>query len=319
MAIFILKKPALLMLFGATVLMAQVSRPVVNTPVAVQSATSTLPDHPVVPNDLLSIQVFDEPQVSRPAARVAEDGTIVIPVLPKPLQIAGLLPREIATEVTKALVDAEILVHPMVSVSILEYAYRQISIQGQVRIPGQFNITQPITLFEALAKAGGVTPDAGSEVLVSKSATDVPQKINLIDLQNNPDPSNNVTLTGGELISVPDAPKLYVTGNVAHPGPIPVKTPTDATVLKVVASAGGLTQYYNKTAYIYRADATGQRQEIAVPLREIYQRKAQDVSLKAEDILLIPDDNGYRRRQLLGILQALGGSASSAAILYGMR
>jgi polysaccharide export outer membrane protein len=318
MAIFTLKRLVPAMLLSAAAMFAQVSRPVVDTPIAAQAPNSTLPDRKVVPNDLLSIVVYDEPQVSRPAVRVAADGTVIIPVLPNPLTVAGLLPREIESLVAKSLVDAEILVHPTVTVGILEYAHEQISIEGQVRIPGQFNITEPITLFEALAKAGGVTPDAGSIVLVSKTATDAPQKIDLNELQKNPQPSTNITLTGGELISVPDAPKLYVTGNVAKPGPIPVKTADDATVLKVVAAAGGLTQYYNKTAYIYRADASGKRQEIAVPLRDIYHRKAQDVQLQADDILLIPDDNGYKRRQILSLLQSLGGAASSAGIVYSL-
>jgi polysaccharide export outer membrane protein len=291
----------------------------VDTRIAAQSTNSALPDRKVAPDDLLSITVFDEPEVSRPAVRVGSDGTVIIPVLPKPLSVTGLLPREIEALVSKSLMDAEILVHPTVLVAILEYAYEQISIQGQVRIPGQFNITEPISLFEALAKAGGVTPDAGSIVLVSKTATDVPQKIDLNDLQKNPQPSTNITLTGGELISVPDAPKLFVTGNVAKPGPIPVKTADDATVLKVVADAGGLTQYYNKTAYIYRADATGKRQEIAVPLQKLMHREAQDVTLMADDILLIPDDSGYKRRQILQTLESLAGTATSATVYYGLQ
>jgi len=307
------------MLLGGAAVFAQVSRPVVDTPIAAPAPNTALPDRKVAPNDLLSITVFDEPEVSRPAVRVGSDGTVIIPVLPKPLAVVGLLPREIENLVSKSLVDAEILVHPTVSVAILEYAYQQISIQGQVRIPGQFNITQPITLFEALAKAGGVTPDAGSIVLVSKSATDAPRKIDLNELQKNPEPSTNITLTGGELISVPDAPKLYVTGNVAKPGPIPVKTPDDATVLKVVADAGGLTQYYNSTAYIYRADATGKRQEIVVPLKKLMHREAQDVHLMADDILLIPDDNGYKRREVLQALQGIAGTATSASIYYGLQ
>ncbi|HEY4085418.1 MAG TPA: polysaccharide biosynthesis/export family protein [Bryobacteraceae bacterium] len=319
MAFIIIRRHIPILLLGAAAVFGQVSRPVVDTRIAAQSTSSALPDRKVAPNDLLSITVFDEPEVSRPAVRVGSDGTVIIPVLPKPLSVAGLLPREIEALVSKSLMDAEILVHPTVSVAILEYAYEQISIQGQVRIPGQFNITEPISLFEALAKAGGVTPDAGSLVLVSKTATDIPQKIDLSELQKNPQPSTNITLTGGELISVPDAPKLFVTGNVAKPGPIPVKTPDDATVLKAVADAGGLTQYYNKTAYIYRADATGKRQEIAVPLQKLMHREAQDVTLMADDILLIPDDNGYKRRQLLQTLQAIGGTASSALVYYGLQ
>jgi len=48
-------------------------------------------------------------------------------------------------------------------------------------------------------------------------------------------------------------------------------------------------------------------------------RKAQDVQLFADDILLIPDDNGNTRRSILQSLQALGGAGASAAIVTGMR
>ena len=273
----------------------------------------------MAPNDLLSIQVFDEPQVSRPSVRVGTDGTVIIPTVPKPVLVSGLLPREIESEITRALVDSEILVHPTVAVTILEYATRQISVSGSVKQPAQYPITQPITLFEALAKAGGTTPDSGPDVLVSKSPTEPPVRINLFQLQNSPDTSTNIILSGGELISVPEAPKLYVTGNVARPGPLPIRVPSDATVLKAVAGAGGLIQYSNKFAYIYRADPTGKRQEIVVPLRAIFQRKAQDVNLAVDDILLIPDDNGTKRRALLTTLQGLGGTAASSIVYMGLR
>ena len=87
----------------------------------------------------------------------------------------------------------------------------------------------------------------------------------------------------------------------------------------IVASVEGLTQYYNKFAYIYRADATGKRQEIEVPLKDIMHRQAQDVYLLVDDILLIPDDNGTKRRAFLATLQSLGGAAASSAVLVGIR
>ena len=242
-----------------------------------------------------------------------------MPLLANRMKVEGLLPRELEAEIARELVDEQILVHPVVGVSIMEYATRQISVVGDVKIPGQFNITGPISLLEALAKAGWTTPDAGPDLQFSKSAADAPRTINIEQLQKNADPTINVTLTGGEVVNVPDAPKVWVTGNVTHPQAVPVKRPGDATVLKVVASAEGLTQYYNKTAYIYRADGTGQRHEIIVPLKDIMHRKAQDVPLVVDDILLIPDDNGTKRRELLQVLQTLGSSASSAAIVVGLR
>ncbi len=82
-----------------------------------------------------------------------------------------------------------------------------------------------------------------------------------------------------------------------------IERPEDATVLKVLASVEGLTQYYAKTAYIYRAAGNGPRHEIPVPLNDIMHREAQDVPLQADDILLIPDESGALRRQLLQQLQ----------------
>jgi polysaccharide biosynthesis/export protein len=297
-------------------LMAQV-RPVIDTSMTAPSANTTLPDHPIVPNDLLAIMVFDEPGLSK-TSRVSSDGTIQMPVLKEPIKVAGLLPRDVEAKVAQELLDQQILVHPVTAVSIVEYASKFVSVVGDVHIPGQFTISAPISLYEALAKAGWTTQDAGGDVLLTKSPTEPPIRINLLQLQLGKDPSLNPMLTGGEIVNVPDAPKVWVTGNVTKPQAVPVRTPSDASVLKVVASAEGLTQYYNKIAYIYRANATGNRTEIVVPLWAIMHRKAEDVALVSDDILLIPDDNGTKRREFLAILTSMAGAGASGAVLVGI-
>jgi len=302
---------------GVLPVMAQV-RPVIDTPMTAPAANTTLPDHPIVPNDLLSIMVFDEPGLSK-TARVSADGTIQMPVLKDPIKVTGLLPRDVETKVAGELLDQQILVHPVTAVSIVEYASKMVSVVGDVKIPGQFTVTAPITLYEALAKAGWTTTDAGADVLLTKSSTEAPLRINLLKLQLGNDPSINPMLSGGEIVNVPDAPKVWVTGNVTKPQAVPIRTPSDASVLKVVASAEGLTQYYNKTAYIYRADASGNRTEIVVPLWAIMHRKAQDIALASDDILLIPDDNGTKRRDFLQILQTMAGAGASAGVLVGIQ
>jgi polysaccharide export outer membrane protein len=297
--------------------MAQV-RPVIDTNMTAPAANTTLPDHPIVPNDLLSIMVFDEPGLSK-TARVSADGTIQMPVLKDPIKVTGLLPRDVEVKVTQELLDQQILVHPVTAVSIVEYASKMISVVGDVKIPGQFTVTAPISLYEALAKGGWTTPDAGADVFLTKSPADPPIRINLLQLQLGKDPSLNPMLTGGEVVNVPDAPKVWVTGNVTKPQAVPIRVPSDASVLKVVASAEGLTQYYNKTAYVYRANASGNRTEIVVPLWAIMHRKAQDIPLASDDILLIPDDNGTKRRELLQILQTMAGAGASAGVLVGIQ
>lgn len=268
---------------------------------------ATLPDHKVLPNDLLSVGVFDEPELSG-NMRVDEDGMIQVPIVTKKLQAVGLMPREIEKEISGALVDGQILLHPIVTVSLLEYAERSISVVGDVKNPGQFSIAGPISLLEALAKAGWVTSDAAPDVLLTTPDSSTPRKINLQQLQTATDRNLNVPLTGGEVIDVPDArkelvarfpdgPKIWITGSFGPPLAYSVARPADATVLKAIASAGGLARHYPKTAWIYRRDDSNNRREIQIPLSDIVQRKAQDVTLQADDVLLIPDDDTKKMQQ----------------------
>ena len=67
-----IRRKALLFVLGTLPLLGQVSRPVIDTVVAAPTVTTTLPDHKLVPNDLVSVSVFDEPEVSKPAVRVGD-------------------------------------------------------------------------------------------------------------------------------------------------------------------------------------------------------------------------------------------------------
>ena len=265
------------------------TRPAVSDPaVSAPAAAPAVPDYKIGPNDVLSILVADEPDLSV-TVRV-RDGKVSMPLL-GPSRAEGLSTHELESEVTRELVDGKFVAHPAVSVSIKP----RITVVGDVKIPGQFGVTLPITLLEALAKAGWTTPDAGSELILTTPGSDTPRKISIEQLQTTTDPTVNVMLTGGEVINVPDAPKIWVTGNVARAQAVPILNPNDATVLKVLARVGGLTQYANsKTAYIYRNDDQGVRHEIAVPLKDVMHRKTQDVRLMADDVLFIPSDNGLQ-------------------------
>jgi polysaccharide export outer membrane protein len=283
---------------------APASTPVASTPVA---STPSLPDHKILPNDLLSISVYGEPELSK-NVRVDADGKIEMPQLTEKLQAGGLMPRDIEKEVTSALVEGQILLHPIVAVAIAEYAERSISVVGDVKNPGQFKITSPVSLLEALAKAGWVTNDAGPDVMLTASDSVEPRKINLRDLQMSADRSLNVMLNGGEIVSVPDAvkelearfpegPKVWITGNVGHPLVYSITNPADATVLKVIANAGGVAQNYAKTAWIYRREGTGNRRPIPIALGDMMHRKAQDVALQADDVLLVPDSDTKKMQE----------------------
>jgi polysaccharide export outer membrane protein len=274
---------------------AQPIRPKASEP-APSAAPTTPIEQPARPlyrlgaKDVLQISVFDEPRVSG-SYQVNGDGDLELPLVGK-IHVLSLTIPDLQAEIVHQFVAKQILLQPTVNVQLLRTATGSISVVGDVKLPGQFTIGSPISLYEALAKAGWTTVDAGPNVLLSKSASDTPRIISLDDLQKSNDPSLNVMLTGGEIINVPDAPKVWVTGNVTHPIGVLINKLEDATVLKVIGRAQGLTENYVKTAYIYRANDNGTRREIPIPLKDIMHRKAQDVPLQAGDILLIPSTDG---------------------------
>src|SRR6202012_1922335 len=130
-------------------------------------AYSNLPTQPVGPDDLLALSVYDSPELTR-TVRVAESGNIRLPMLKAPIQVRGMVPSQVETAVARALTNGKVLVDPIVTVTIVEYQSRPVNVVGAVKNPIVFQATRPIPLLDALARAGGVREDAGSDIIVSR-------------------------------------------------------------------------------------------------------------------------------------------------------
>jgi|ERR1017187_675943 polysaccharide export outer membrane protein len=291
--------------------------------VPVADPSANLPSQRVGPNDLISVSVYDAPELSR-TIRVGADGYFALPMLKQRLLAKGLYPADLETAISAALCEEEILVSPVVTVTIAEYHSHPISVSGSVKLPVVFQAEGPTTLLEAIAKAQGLTTDAGREILISRPQTTpdgksvmLTRRISVRSLFDNADPELNVTLTGGEEIRVPEIGRIYVMGNVKKPGSFPVQDGFDTTVMQMLALAEGLTQFSGNQAFIYRREAAGSKNEIPVPLDKIMKRQAPDVPLTANDILYIPDNHGKRiGMAALEKLLLFGGTAGATALIY---
>jgi polysaccharide export outer membrane protein len=282
-----------------------------------------LPIQKVGPGDLLSIVVYDSPELSR-TARISQQGTIRLPMLKEQIKVEGLLPDDIQTLITEALERDKILVDPFVTVNVSEYRSRPISVMGSVRAPIVFQASGHDHLLDALARGGGILDPAGPEIVVTRpNGEGQPpsvQRIGVKALINGGDPTLNLALFGGEEIRVPVAEQIVVTGNVMSPGSFPIIDPSTATVNSFIAQAHGLAQYWAHTAYIYRLDEQGNRHEIPVDLWGIQKRKSPDIQLQAKDILFVPDSQGLRwTQELVTALTSFGTSAAAGAVIYSAR
>lgn len=296
-----------------------------NHPVSTLEPGPNLPAQPIGPNDLLAVSVYDAPEFSR-TVRVSADGFIRLPMLKQRIKAKGIYPEEVETALTKALEEEQILVDPFVTVTIAEYHSRPINVSGAVKMPLVFQAEGPTSLLEALARAQGLSENAGAEILVTSPLDDVSNQTTMLtrriaihDLIDQADPTANLKLVGGEEIRIPEVSKVYVVGDVKKPGAFPLQGGgIDTTVLEVIALAEGLEPFAAKTAYICRRGNSGSRSEIPIPLDKILQRKAPDVSLLANDILYIPDNRGRRiGLKTIESIVGFGTSAGATALVYG--
>lgn len=265
------------------------------------SEGSNLPVEKIGNNDLIGLTVYDEPELTR-SVRVSADGDIRLPMLRRRIHAAGLYPAELEAVIATALTEENVLVDPIVTVSVMEYLSRPITVAGAVKNPITFQATGPVTLLDAISRAGGISENAGPEILVShlKSNENDPsvvltERIPVHSLLSIEDPAFNLKLEGGEDIRVPEAGHIFVAGNVKKPGMFTITDGSETSVLKALALSEGLDSYTGRFAYIYRADgSSGRRSEIAVEVKKILARKSPDVALYANDMLYVPNSTGMR-------------------------
>jgi polysaccharide export outer membrane protein len=164
------------------------------------------------------------------------------------------------------------------------------AVSSQSRVaPPATSSPGPKTAFPASA--------AGTNNSANPPAADEPPRLsntmtlNLHELMESGDSTNNILLQAGDIVTVPHAGVVYVLGAVGRAGGfVLVNDRAQMTTLKILALAGGLNRTAKRDhAVIIRKDNQGQQHEIAVDLKKVMERQAEDVQLLPSDILYVPD------------------------------
>jgi polysaccharide biosynthesis/export protein len=139
---------------------------------AASSHRSAARDYVIGAGDVVTVQVFDVPELSR-ELRVSQTGTIGIPLVPVRLRVAGLTEAQAERKVQEVLEANGLVSHPEVTVSVKEKKSKPITVVGAVVHPMVYQADRQVTLIEVLAEVGGVASDAGDSVIVTRQETDV--------------------------------------------------------------------------------------------------------------------------------------------------
>ena len=120
---------------------------------ATQEAAAPAPAYAIGPEDVLDIAVWNNADISR-TVPVRPDGQISLPLL-NDVQAAGLTPAQLRDSLAKLL--AGFISAPIVSVIVREIHSVKVTVIGEVKTPGRYELRSRATVLDVLAMAGGLS------------------------------------------------------------------------------------------------------------------------------------------------------------------
>lgn len=158
-------------------------------------------DYRIVPGDVLDISVWKEEGLSSKAL-VRPDGGISFPLIGN-LKAEGLTADQLKKEMTKRL--GEFLSGPEITVSVLN-TNQKVYVLGKVNKPGEIHMESPITVMQALAMAGGLSPFADEDdikILRRSGDQTVSLPFDYQSISKGEELKQNIMLINGDVILVP--------------------------------------------------------------------------------------------------------------------
>ncbi len=184
------------------------AKPSAATPIA-RPASPPQPAHPanVTPSyiigasDSLQISVWQEPNLTE-TVLVRPDGKISMPLVGD-IAAAGYTPMQLAADITTRLL--QYVTNPLVDVTVMAVNSKLVYMIGEINHVGAINITPGMSILQAIASAGGLTPYAKKKSIYilrgepgkqRKIPFDYTKALNKGDMQG-------ITLVPGDTIVVP--------------------------------------------------------------------------------------------------------------------
>lgn len=232
--------------------------------------------------DVLSVTVYGEPDLTKGSITVDADGTFDFPLIGR-VQAGGRTARQIEGDMKERL-GASYLRNPSVTVEVVKFRSQTVYVTGQVRNPGKFTLSGDASIMTVLAEAGSPTTEAGGYVVITRAhagaadaddsaATQI--RVSRRDLETGR--AQNVRLQDGDTIFVPKAETFFVTGFVRQPGSFVLDG--EVTVLQAISLAGGPTERAAMNRVKIRRIVDGETEDVKVKLTDLVQ---------ANDTIIVP-------------------------------
>lgn len=157
----------------------------------------------IAPGDVLAISVYGEKDMDQPQLVVPPDGKISFPLVGN-VMVGGKTTAEVKAELDTKL--HKFIPEAVANVSLQTLGSLQYYVVGQVNKPGMFDVAKPVTVLQALALAGGLTPFADQkhiEIVRNQDGTVTKLQFNYKEISKGENLDQNIVLQRGDTVVVP--------------------------------------------------------------------------------------------------------------------
>jgi protein involved in polysaccharide export with SLBB domain len=256
------------------------------------------------PGDLLNFQLFDMPDSARSEVPVGPDGRISF-LQARDIMAAGLTIDELRGKVDEAL--AKYYQNPRSIITPAAFHSKKYIVLGAVLRRGVYNFDRPVTVIEALARAGGLQTglygrdtvelaDLGHSFLVRNNQR---VAVDFERLFEHGDLSQNVALQPDDFLyfALASANEIYVLGQVGSPGVAAFLPRT--SVMSVIAARGGFTREAFRSRVLVVRGSLNKPQTFVVDAAAILSAKQPDFKLQPRDIVYVSKSPWVKAEELV--------------------
>ncbi len=278
-------------------------------------------EYRVGPGDILSIVIWNHPELILPMAgsnvpttsssiadvgngyNVSPDGLIQVPFVGA-VKVAGLTEYQIRTMLTRKM--APYVSDPQLTVRIQAYRNGRVYVDGEVRSPGLLTLNDiPMTLPEAINRAGGFTPEADrSSIVLTRNG--IATHISMPELTRHGINPAHILLADGDLLRVVNEndSKVFMLGDVDNPRAQPLQD-GELTLAQALGEASGINPETGnpRQVYVIRKGNQGNAEiyhlDASVPTALVL---AADFELKPRDMVFVDPAPIVRWNRVISML-----------------
>jgi polysaccharide biosynthesis/export protein len=267
----------------------------------------------IQPGDVLDVTIindFAKLATTTSPARVADDGTVVVPLVGK-VSIGGLEVEQAERLINAESINRGVFRNPAITLTMKQCRVQKVTVTGAVNKPGTHDLPRGSTsLMAALLSAEGLSKEAGTEVVIRR--TDSRRALQAIQQSVGPDGTASPVayeqpmplevirvdlraaaagaikppdLHDGDVVHVEKRTLLpvYVIGLVARPGSFPYPTNQEIRVLDALSLAGGCSNGLAEDILVIRR-LPGQKEPVRIAVSLHNAKNGRD------NVILAPGD-----------------------------